>query len=795
MTNQAHTHAFLSALAGIDTVYDFRAYHDQRRDLPSRVWRGRIMDHLAAMEAAQADGFGIHVVMNETDGVGLKRANVVRCRAQLLDLDGVDAAQRMAQVLAGPVAPHMIVRTSPGKAQLWFKVTPHDDLGLHEDNQVRLLRAYGGDDQVVGAERTARLPGFYHLKAEPSLVTVEAGPLWTGGVHDARGIAGALWNISVERAAHADRQALGHGPWQAPSLDALRAALFMMSPNMGRDEWIGITAAFKQAGWSFGEAVIRPIWDEWCGQYTLSKGNDFRENTKQWQAIGDATSSGWPKLERESGYRAARMFGAGVPAVVDGSVGVPLPGDSAEDEADVRPTKGKKSGDMFMFPNEQEAYFKNCFSIVDIGKIMGPDGRMMNQTQFNIAFGGQSFILDQMSKVVSDDAWKAATRGRVFKVPVVDHIRFWPQKPFGYIGTDARGRKGVNTYSAPEYIGKPGDITPFLNHLQVLLPEERDRSILMAFMAQCIQRPGTKIKWAIVIQSVEGVGKTLFQRIMEAGLGETYVHSPAAKELTDSGGRFNGWMREKLMIIINEIKSDEKRELVEVMKPWITDERIEMTNKGQDQNMADNPTNWLMFTNHKDAIPVSKNGRRYAVMYSALQEKEDKDAAGIDRTYMSRLYDWAKKGGLAHIVDYLMHYEIPAEFDAESECTEAPTTSSTAEAIEVSRGWLEQMILEAIEGDRPGFRGGWISTVMVTKMLEENHMRSVTRPAMSNAIKSLGYKRIGQATRAFLQEMSASQSVLYCLNPKAKATDYPVAQRYENAPPAPTTGTVIPIRA
>lgn len=779
MTNE-HTHAFLSALAGADAVYDFRAYHDQRRDLPSRIWRGRLQDHLASMQAAQADGFGIHVVMNETDGIGLKRANVVRCRAQMLDLDGVDAAQRMAQVLAGPVAPHMIVRTSPGKAQLWFKVTPHDDLGLHEDNQVRLLRAYGGDDQVVGAERTARLPGFYHLKAEPSLVTVEAGPLWSGGVHDARGIAGALWNISVERAAHADRQALGHGPWQAPSLDALRAALFMMSPNMGRDEWIGITAAFKQAGWSFGEAVIRPIWDEWCGQYTLNKGNDLRENTKQWQTIGDATSSGWPKLERESGYRAARMFAAGVPAMVSDGGSVPLP--SAPQIGPGRAPVGHVLDTV-----DQRKYFDGFFWVASIGKILTHDGVLMDQTKFNGSYSTVTYhdgINEQKS------AWKAALEGKVWHIPKVHHMRFLPQFEYGHCVPDEFGRFGVNTYRKPILEHVPGDVTPFTSHVERLIPNERDRTILYSFLAQCAQRPGIKVGWAVLIQSMEGAGKTIFKTIMEAALGVSYVHGPNTQELSDSGGKFNGWIRNRLMIICDEIRTDERRVLIEVLKPLITERRIEIQSKGMDQEMSDNPTNWMMFSNWEDAIPISKKSRRIAPIYSQVQSVEDLERLGMTGQYFPKLYRWVdKEGGASAVAAWLMQYQIPAEFDAQIDCSRAPETSSTAEAIVASRGWLETMIMEAVERQDQGFCGGWLSSVAIGQMVKNADQRLPGPRAISTAIASLGYHKIGLADRVFMQERAGYRTTLYNVSKSADVADYGPAQRYSAVAPA-----VVPMR-
>lgn len=785
-----HTLAFLDAFYGRNTVYDFRAMHDRDRAAPARTWRGTYEQCESEMRAwnTAEHGYGLHIVINAmgdeinpvTGRLALRKSNVTACRAQLLDLDDVDAGQQMGRVLASTTPPHILVHTSAGKVQCWFKVVGHTDKQLHEDNQRRLIGQYNGDDQFIDVAHTARLPGFYHHKAAPSLVTVAAGPMWGGRSYDPWEIAIPLLGVQIEGGS-ADRQPLGYEPWRAPSREWLEYALSRIDPNgLGRMAWLATTAAMKQAGWFLGPDVVRSIWDQWCARFVSDKPVTLYEYNKQWNSI-DATSAGWNALVRRAGI-AGDLMAQGL-AVSSSAVARTDAVSATPSAATVQPVA---TGEVLpatglgtmLRPDEQAVYFAGCYWIAGLGRIFTPDGILMDQNKFNGTYGSKSFVLDDIGKA-GKNAWEAATQGQLYHVPKVTHLRFLPNRPYGDILLNEFGSKGVNTYRKPVYAGIPGDVTPFMDHLVRVLPVQSDRDILLAFMAQCVQRPGVKVKWSVVVQSGEGIGKTLFQYIMQAALGMSYVHTPAAKELTDGGGKFNGWMRNKLMIIINEVKSDEKRELVEVMKPWITDERIEMQNKGQDQDMADNPTNWLMFTNHKDAIPVTANGRRYAIMYSALQTKEDKAKLGMNGRYMSNLYKWAKAGGVSHVVDFLMHYPIPVEYDAEIECVDAPNTSSMAEAVEISRGWLEQLILDAVNGNRQGFRNGWISSGMVMKMLSEQHMKSTSPRAVSAAIQSLGYRKIGQSTRLYPSEMLSYQATLYSNVENATAADYGHAQGYD----------------
>lgn len=780
-TARDHTLAFLAAFDGVDQIYDFRAMHDRDRSMPARTWRGTFAEHEAEMRALNDKGYGIHLMINPTDGDGLSVGNVIGCRAQLLDLDDADADTQLAKLLVSSTPPHMIVSTSPNRYQCWFNCRPQPDKQLFSANQKRLIGEYNGDVQFVSAAHTARLPGFMHHKEEPRLVTVSAGPMWYQQAYDAWLFSRAYSHIEVASTG-VNRHELGYGPWQAPSLDLLKLALERLEPNeLLRDDWIAVTASFKQAGWSFGQDVIKPLWDEWCALYTVKNGNNPTSNNNDWRSIKD-TGSGWDNLVKRAGIR-AEVFEAQRVMADSGEVPLMTGSEPVSTSTMIDSIKAMqaKFGEMLR-PTDLPIYFQNCFYVTELDRIIGPNGRMMNQSRFSTLYGGKKFMLNETGEPGSttDDAWKAATRNRSWNIPKVDHQRFRPDLPYGAMLEDEFGELGVNTYRPPKPVAIAGDVSPFMDHLARLLPVQGDRDILLAWMAQVVQRPGVKIGWAPVIQSMEGAGKTVFERIMQAAVGRSYMHKPKAKQLNEGGGKFNGWMHRKLLIIINEVKSDEKRELVEIMKEWITDDPVEMEYKGQDQFVGDNPTNWLMFTNYKDAIPINDDSRRYAVMYSAIQKGEDLERLGMrSNDYFTKLYSWAKNGGAAAMVDWLMKHPIPAELDAQLLAHRAPRTSSTAEAVELSRGWLEQSITEAVEAGRNGFMKDWIAAGMVTKMIQDQERKTVSKRAIANALQSLGYHKIGQATKIFMQESLGYQSMLYHKNPEAKVKDYQHDQGYE----------------
>ncbi|TDR30313.1 primase-helicase family protein [Aquamicrobium defluvii] len=432
---------------------------------------------------------------------------------------------------------------------------------------------------------------------------------------------------------------------------------------------------------------------------------------------------------------------------------------------------------------ECRQWFAGCTLVGPENRIIGPRGIRYGPDAFNAAYGGKLFVIDPNGKT-TNRAWEAATNSPLWTVPKVDGTRFLPVRPTGEISTDALGRTYVNTYVPANIETIPGDVTPFLRHLELLLPDPNDRRALVEYLAHCVKYPGYKIPWAPLIQSTEGVGKNVIKQVMRYAIGSHYFYEPKAKQLNDSGSKFNAWMEGRLFFLVDEIKTDEKRDMVETLKPFVTETQLEIEGKGSNQRMGDTPGNWLFLSNHKDAIPIHRNGRRFAIFYSAIQSTSDLAARGMDDAYFGRLYGWLGDHpngghlyGLKAVAGWLMAY--PIERGAISQ--RAPITSSFDAALIESRGWLAQLIMEAVEGEANGFRGGWISTAAVQRLLA-GQRKTVASRSLGQAIEELGYHRIGKAGRGYMQDDPANPTKrpwLWNTSPNASLADYGRSQGYE----------------
>jgi hypothetical protein len=360
-------------------------------------------------------------------------------------------------------------------------------------------------------------------------------------------------------------------------------------------------------------------------------------------------------------------------------------------------------------------------------------------------------------------------------VPRVDHIRFLPHAAPGDIVIDELGRKGVNVFKPAIIRSTAGDVSLFLRHIDLMLPTKSDQKALFDYLAHNARFPGHKIPWAPLVQSAEGVGKGVLKRIIERFIGTPYFYSPSARELIESGSKFNAWMRNKLFILVDEIRVDERRDMVEILKPMISEFRIEIQGKGQDQDVEDNYSNWMFFSNYKSAIPVDQNSRRFAMFFSALQSKADIVTAGMDDAYFNRLYGWLDGGGSDHVTHWLQNYPV----ERGTLPMRAPETSSSVEAQRVSRTPHEQAILNAVSDRMAGFLGGWVSSLATAKVFRLAGLRVPNDQSLVQIMERLGYHHIGRAHRSWFQESSDQRSEIFALSPVANLADFGRAQGYE----------------
>jgi len=125
---------------------------------------GSLSQHLNEMSKKNREGYGIFAVIN--DG-GHDAKSINKIRAVFTDFDTPE--------LPDPdyaIKPSIVVRTSPGKHHDYW-LTDEVAVKQFQPFQKELIKRYKTDPSVNDLPRVMRVPGFYHVKSDPQLVTME----------------------------------------------------------------------------------------------------------------------------------------------------------------------------------------------------------------------------------------------------------------------------------------------------------------------------------------------------------------------------------------------------------------------------------------------------------------------------------------------------------------------------------------------------------------------------------------------------------------------------------------------
>ena len=392
---------------------------------------------------------------------------------------------------------------------------------------------------------------------------------------------------------------------------------------------------------------------------------------------------------------------------------------------------------QYLSPEAQVKHFSGCVYVADINKVITTEGTALAPAQFKAMYGGHVFAIDNIADKETRDAWEAFTNSQAVDWPKVYSTSFRPDMPAGNIFEES-GLPMVNSYVPIRTPCVKGDVTPFLLHLKKLLPQKMDRDILLAYMACIVQYKGHKIPWCVLIQGVKGNGKSLITSVLMEAVGRRYTHKPRADEIDT---KFNSWMEGNILIGVEDIYVPSKREAVmEILKPMITENFQSLEGKNINQESRRVCCNFILNSNHKDAIRQSEDERRYCVFYTAQQLKSDMHRDGMVGEYFPKLYNWLKNEGYAYVTEFLESYAIPDELNPLVFQSTAPATSSTAEAIVASVGQLESLVLEAVDSEVPGFCGGFISSVAMDRLFEQYRVGNrMAKNKRKPFLEALGY--------------------------------------------------------
>lgn len=286
-----------------------------------------------------------------------------------------------------------------------------------------------------------------------------------------------------------------------------------------------------------------------------------------------------------------------------------------------------------------------------------------------------------------------------YQIDTVVDTMFWPGAGLTF---ESDGKRMLNSYR--DSGTKPCDVMDadgqsvvdlFMAHVRFTLGDVDEQRLLIDFLAWVVQNPGHKINWALLLQGAQGVGKSYFGVVMMLVLGEM------ARNIEPSAlsGRFTAWAHGATLVIVEEIRvvSESRYEIIDRLKPFIANATVPIEEKGRDHRTVPNFTSYLMFTNHKDALPLEQGDRRYAPLFSRVQTEEQlfSELGGVSGAgnYFTHLFDESNRRPDA-LSKFLHDWQINPTFNAKGR---APHTRAREAMVSLAVSPERSMVEEAID--------------------------------------------------------------------------------------------------
>lgn len=211
------------------------------------------------------------------------------------------------------------------------------------------------------------------------------------------------------------------------------------------------------------------------------------------------------------------------------------------------------------------------------------------------------------------------------------------------------------------------------------LVNENDQALdwLLKWIALPLQKPGAKMRTAVVMHGTEGAGKNLFWSVIERIYGE-YSTIITQNEIES---QFNGWASKKLFVIGNEVVSrQEMYHKKGIIKNMITEPEWLINDKNMPLRKEANHANFVFFSNVMQPVTPDTGDRRFMVIWTPKKQAPD---------YYQSVVDQINSGGVEAFYNYLIQLDL----DDFHEFTDPLLTTAKSNLIDLSMRSDERFIV------------------------------------------------------------------------------------------------------
>lgn len=314
-------------------------------------------------------------------------------------------------------------------------------------------------------------------------------------------------------------------------------------------------------------------------------------------------------------------------------------------------------------------------------------------------------------------------------VETVDGVTFFPgESEIVHEGKE----RCVNTWTPPRLVPMHGDAAPFVDHLHYVCDgDEKVAGHFLDFLACLVQSPAIKIKWAPLIIGAPGIGKGAIFDAIQPAIGAANFRMIGMSNLASE---FNGYLRSTSLAVVPELRIGDRVDVMNTLKPWITDSMLEINEKGIKTFSMPNRVNWLCFSNYRNATVLDDGDRRFFIHITKAKPKP--------QAYYDQYYAWLHAHGYALVYGYLLKRDL-SNFKPNGP---APVTKSKEIVAEASKpAWWKYLHAKYIDGDHP-FECDFVVTSHAVDYLKEDRRRDYNLTQVGDFLGEMGGVSLGQKT-------------------------------------------------
>lgn len=206
----------------------------------------------------------------------------------------------------------------------------------------------------------------------------------------------------------------------------------------------------------------------------------------------------------------------------------------------------------------------------------------------------------------------------------------------------------LNLYAGFAVSPQAGDVTPWLELLEALIPDPADRRYVVLWLAWKVQNPGGVPDTILILIGKKGTGKnSLFDPLIVLfGIHAMLVDNP---ELI--AGRFTGHLMDKCFVVLDEAVFTRDPRQQDAMKSRTTAKVMMYEDKGMPPVSGINRCAYVMLTNHEHAWQATTDERRAVVV-------EVGDGLRGNLGFWKRYHAWVKGDGPAALLHHLQQMDL-----------------------------------------------------------------------------------------------------------------------------------------